>query len=230
MKILFKLATRSRPEKARASINNIISNCNSNQYQILVSVDKDDETMQGFDHEHESVFMVEGTSKNKIDAINRDIELIDDWDILINTSDDMLFLHRGFDIIIRQDFKRHLDQVLHYSDGNQHSNIMTMSIMGRAYYERFGYVYHPDYKSLWCDCEATEVAWLMNKYEYMGDLKILFRHMHPAWGLAEYDEQYKKTESQELWDNDYQVFKERKARNYDIPDHLIINPPKYYNV
>ncbi len=24
--------------------------------------------------------------------------------------------------------------------------------------------------------------------------------------------------------------KERKARNYDIPDHLIINPPKYYNV
>ncbi len=69
MKILFKLATRSRPEKARASINNIISNCNSNQYQILVSVDKDDETMQGFDHEHESVFMVEGTSKNKIDAI-----------------------------------------------------------------------------------------------------------------------------------------------------------------
>lgn len=225
--ILFKLATRSRPEKARKAIDNIIMNCASQNYKILVSIDKDDITMQGFDHEHPNVFMVEGYSKNKIDAINRDMDLIEDWKILINTSDDMLFIEKGFDRIIKQDFKRNYDQVLHYTDGFQKGNLMTMSIMGVDYYKRFNYIYHPDYKSLWCDMEATEVAWMLGKYEYMGDLKQLFVHNHPAWGLAEFDAQYQKTESQELNNHDRNIFNYRKSNNYFIPDHLIINPHKY---
>ena len=230
MKILFKLATRSRPQKALKAINNIINNCNSNNYLILVSIDKDDETMKGFDHPHEKVFLVEGYSKNKIDAINRDIDLLEGWDILINTSDDMVFEVRGFDNIIRQDFTGNYDQVLHYSDGNQRGNLMTMSIMGSEYYKRFNYIYHPDYKSLWCDAEATEVAHLLGKYKYMVDLKVLFTHRHPAWGLSEYDEQYRKTESRELWNRDYGLFKYRKSEDYFLPKHLIINPHKYFNV
>lgn len=225
--ILFKLATRSRPHKARKAIDNIIANCFYQNYKIIVSIDKDDETMQGFDHEHPNVFMVEGYSKSKIDAINRDMELLDDWKILINTSDDMSFIEKGFDKIIKQDFKGNYDQVLHYTDGNQHSNIMTMTIMGVDYYKRFNYIYHPDYKSLWCDAEATEVAWMLGKYEYMGDEKILFRHLHPAWGLAEYDAQYQKTESQEMWQHDFDVWKRRKLNNYDLPKHLMINNHKY---
>ena len=225
--ILFKLATRSRPHKARKAIDNIIANCYYQNYKIIVSIDKDDETMQGFDHEHPNVFMVEGYSKSKIDAINRDMDLLEDWKILINTSDDMSFVVKGFDKIIKQDFKGNYDQVLHYTDGNQHSNIMTMSIMGVDYYKRFNYIYHPDYKSLWCDAEATEVAWMLGKYEYMGDDKILFRHYHPAWGLAEYDAQYQKTESQEMWQHDFDVWKRRKLNNYDLPKHLMINNHKY---
>ena len=170
------------------------------------------------------------TIKNKIDAINRDMDLFEGWDILINTSDDMHFEIKGFDEIIRQDFQNNYDQVIHYSDGNQHGNIMTLSIMGAEYYNRFKYIYHPDYKSLWCDVEATEVAHLLGKYKYMGDYKILFRHMHPAWGLSEYDEQYRKTESRELWNSDYGLFKYRKSEDYFLPKHLIINKHKYYNV
>lgn len=226
-RILFKLATRSRRLKATNSIRNIIDNCNSDNYIILVSCDFDDEEMKDFKYEHPNVYVVYGNSKSKIDAINRDIELFKHWDILINTSDDMVFTTKGFDLTIKQDFKGNLDQVLHYSDGNQKENIMTMSIMGKEYYDRFGYVYHPDYKSLWCDAEATEVAVMLGKYEYMGDDKVLFRHMHPAWGLAESDEQYKKTEAQEMWDADYKVILERKAKNYYLPEHLIINKPKY---
>jgi hypothetical protein len=225
--ILFKLATRSRPEKARASINNIIENCKSDNFTILVSVDFDDDSMKNFSYVHSNVTIIYGISKSKIDAINRDLDIVKDWDILINTSDDMVFTNKGFDNIIRQDFKGNLDQFIHYSDGNQKENISTMSIMGKEYYDRFNYIYHPDYKSLWCDAEATEVAVLLGKYRYMGDNKILFRHMHPAWGLAESDAQYQKTEAPEMWEHDYKVILERKARNYDLPQHLIINPPKY---
>jgi hypothetical protein len=225
--ILFKLATRSRPEKARASINNIIENCLSNNFTILVSSDFDDDSMKNFSYVHSNVTIIYGISKSKIDAINRDMDIVKDWDILINTSDDMVFITKGFDNIIRQDFEGNLDQFIHYSDGNQKENISTMSIMGVDYYERFNYIYHPDYKSLWCDAEATDVAVMLGKHRYMGDDKILFRHMHPAWGLAESDEQYQKTEAPEMWDHDYKVILERKARNYDLPQHLIINPPKY---
>lgn len=225
--ILFKLATRSRMQKAYNSIINIIEMCQSDNFTILLSCDFDDLSMKGFKFNDPRVVICYGTSKNKIDAINRDLDVIKDWDILINTSDDMVFTTKGFDNIIRQDFLGNLDQVLHYSDSNQKENIMTMSIMGKEYYERFNYIYHPDYKSLWCDAEATEVAVMLGKYRYMGDNKVLFRHMHPAWGLAESDEQYQKTESQQMWDADYKVILERKARNYDLPQHLIINPPKY---
>ena len=225
--ILFKLATRSRMQKAYNSILNIMEMCQSDNYTILLSCDFDDAAMKNFKFNDSRVVICYGTSKNKIDAINRDLDVIKDWDILINTSDDMVFTTKGFDNIIRQDFAGNLDQVLHYSDGNQKENIMTMSIMGKEYYERFNYIYYPDYMSLWCDAEATDVAVLLGKYKYMGDDKVLFRHMHPAWGLAESDEQYQKTESQEMWNHDYKVILERKARSYDLPQHLIINPPKY---
>lgn len=225
--ILFKLATRSRPEKARASINNIIENCLSDNFTILVSADFDDDTMKNFSYVHSNVTIVYGISKSKIDAINRDMYIAPKFDILINTSDDMVFQVKGFDNIIRQDFTDNLDQFIHYSDGNQKENISTMSIMGVDYYKRFNYIYHPDYKSLWCDAEATDVAVMLGKYRYMGDNKILFKHLHPAWGLAPTDAQYQKTEAPEMWDHDYKVILERKARQYDLPQHLIINSPKY---
>ncbi len=225
--ILFKLATRSRPHKAKAAIDNIIANCNSMNYTILVSIDEDDLTMKNFEYKDDNVFIIKGNSKNKIDAINRDMDIFDGWKILINTSDDMVFNIRGFDDIIRQDFLGFYDQVLHYTDGYQKGNLMTMSIMGVDYYNRFGYIYHPDYKSLWCDMEATEVAHMLNKYKYMGDDKQLFTHAHPAWGLAEFDAQYQKTESHEVNNHDKALFNYRKSENYFLPDHLIINPPKY---
>jgi len=220
--ILFKLATRSRPQKAKKAIDNIIMNCNSMNYTILVSIDTDDESMFEFDYKDDNVFIVRGISKNKIDAINRDMEIFEGWKILVNTSDDMHFEVRGFDEIIRQDFNGNFDQVIHYSDGYQKSNIMTMSIMGIDYYNRFNYIYHPEYVSLWSDMEATEVAKMLGKYQYKGDQKVLFTHRHPAWGLSEYDAQYQKTEAHDVNQKDYQTYLKRKANYFDLPQHLIL--------
>ena len=220
--ILFKLATRSRPLKAKKAIENIIMKCNSMNYTILVSIDEDDVSMYGFSYPDDNVFIVRGTSKNKIDAINRDMDIFEGWKILINTSDDMHFEIKGFDEIIRQDFKCNYDQVLHYSDGYQRGNLMTMSIMGSDYYNRFNYIYHPNYVSLWCDMEATEVAKMLGKYEYKGDQKLLFTHRHPAWGLSEFDTQYQKTEAPEVNQKDHETYLKRKANHFDIPQHLII--------
>lgn len=230
--ILFKFASRSRPEKFFKAIDNIIYMIDDKvNYTVLCTFDKDDVTMsesnicdiaKNYPINIKSVY---GNSANKIHAINRDMHLITDWDILINMSDDMVFVEKGFDNLIREDFAGNFDQFLHYNDGNQKANVSTMAIMGRQYYDRFNYIYHPAYISVWCDVEQTDVAVMLGKYKYMGDSKILFHHMHPAWGLASYDAQYRASENLDVWGKDLNTIIERKENNYGL--HYDLLYPKY---
>ena len=105
-KILIKFATRSRPQKFASCIANILNNANQpDNLLILVSIDGDDIPMQNIREGSpiiHNIHFVSGSSKNKIDAINRDVnECQYDWDILINFSDDQEFVIKGFDDIIR---------------------------------------------------------------------------------------------------------------------------------
>jgi len=230
--ILFKFASRSRPEKFFKAIDNIINMIDDKvNYTVLCTFDKDDVTMnesnicdiaKNYPINIKSVY---GNSANKIHAINRDMHLITDWDILINMSDDMMFLEKGFDNLIREDFAGNFDQFLHYNDGNQKANVSTMTIMGRQYYDRFNYIYHPAYISVWCDVEQTDVAVMLGKYKYMGDDKKIFIHNHPAWGLTSWDAQYRASENLDVWGKDLMTIIERKEKNYGL--HYDLLYPKY---
>lgn len=212
MKILFKFTTKSRPNLFLRGMESIINNCESENYHILVSADADDPMMLKHDFmQNPKVTTIWGHSTGKINAINRDInEYKDGWDILVNMSDDMVFTVKGFDNIIRNGFD-HLGQCLHFSDGNQIS-IITMSIIGRNFYNKFGYIYHPDYISLWCDNEQTDVAKIIGAYKFI-DAQI-FEHRHPAVGKAQMDEQYYKTES--YFSTDKATYERRKLLNFGI--------------
>ena len=213
MKILFKFTTRSRPELFKRGMDSIINNCTAENYQILVSVDEDDTSMYGMEEQYKDnskVVFCKGENKNKIFAINRDLDVITDWDILVNMSDDMVFTEYGFDAYIRGEFDN-LDQCLHFPDGNT-TAFITMSILGRKFFNRFGYIYHPDYISLFCDNEQTEVAQILGCYKFIN--KNIFSHLHPAWAKAASDEQYRHTES--FWGVDEATFHRRKANNFDL--------------
>lgn len=222
MRILFKFPTRERPEKMLAHIANIKKYCISDDYLILLAIDEDDSDCNNpvvLKKIPSDVVVDIQESKNKIDAYNRGIDKILEWDILVVTSDDMEWTMRGFDNEIRADIKSafpDLDGLLHYSDGNQKSNVCTLPIMTRKYYDRFKYVYHPSYTSLWCDNEQTDVAKQLGKYKYMGDHKIIFRHYHPAWGFGRMDELYKRNESRVNWNKDEKNYISRKEKNFDL--------------
>jgi hypothetical protein len=190
---------------------------NREDYHVLISVDKDDQSMYPLPVLDGNHTFVVGNSKNKIDAINRDINEFDyDFDILINMSDDMIFTKKGFDDIIRAEFYNDFNQYIHFNDGNQKDNVCTMHIVGREYYNRFKYIYHPDYISLWCDVENDIVAKQLGCYKYMGDNLKLFRHLHPAWGLAPQDALSIKTEDRALWITDEITFNKRKRKNFGL--------------
>ena len=218
MRILFKFTTRSRPMLFARGMRSIIDNCVSDNYHILVSIDEDDKTMdRNFDYPNTTI--VRGTSKNKIDAINRDMDKAGEWDILVNMSDDMVFTKKGFDDIIRNEFiyqngvviEQDLDQCIHLPDSNR-NDLMTMAVMGREYYNRFNYIYHPDYASLWCDNEMTDVAKMLGCYKFVNEQ--IMEHRHPAYGKAKMDNQYITTEGFDRVDRE--TYNRRKANNFDL--------------
>jgi len=211
MKILFKYTTRSRPELFERGLKSIIDNCFSNQYKILVTVDENDATMFKYWNDPRITTII-GESKNKVDAINRDVnEFVYDWDILVNMSDDMIFTQKGFDNIIRESFEN-TDQCIHFPDGSTGDRLISMSILGRDYYKRFNYIYNPEYISLYCDNETMDVAKILGRYKFVNE--NIFLHLHPAHGNALNDNQYRYTES--FHPIDQATYLKRKANNFGL--------------
>lgn len=220
MRILYQYATRSRPDNFFRGLDSIVNNSTSDNYAINVVIDFDDTTMNNpevisriaqYRNTHVSI----GRSVSKIDAINRLPQI--KAEVVCNFSDDMIFIQKGFDEIIRQAFRDYypnLDGVIHFNDGKQYLNCMTMSIIGRNYLTLDQYIYQPEYESLWCDLEAQEVARIRGKYQYMGDSLVIFNHLHPSFGLGDWDDQYRKTEAHGVRSSDEQVYIRRKANNY----------------
>lgn len=207
MDVLFNFATKNRPDKFFRCLDNISEFSAGVPYKVLVKIDNDDLNDYGKLEAYPEVVLRRGDSGSKIHAINRDIDL--PFDILMNHSDDMMFV-ASWDRVLT-DMPSHLDAVLHYPDGNR-IDLMTYSIIGRKYYDRTGYVYHPDYSSLWCDNEAQQVAKITGCYLYFPFQ--LFDHQHPAFRKGQYDSQYQQTEA--FYHADQQVFNRRKERNFDL--------------
>lgn len=193
MKLLINFATRGRAEQFFANVQTI-NHLANNTIPIIAKIDSDDpcDYSELSMPVYQNVTRVPGFSKNKIDAINRGDLLKYEWDILLNHSDDMWFTQQDFDLIIAEDMARlfpDTDGVLHYPDGYTGDKLMSYSIIGRKYFERDGYVYHPDFISLWCDNLAMDMAKLRGKYQYVD--RSLFKHEHPVWTGAQMDESYR---------------------------------------
>ena len=184
--ILFKYATKSRPYLFLKGIRNIESFTHS-PFKIIVSCDKHDTSMNRPNiiqhiHSKPNWGIYFGPSISKVHAINRDMEHSGEWDMLVNFSDDMQFMIPGWDNIlmamIKNKWGNSTDYFAHCNDGYLGSALPTMSIMGREYYERDNYIYHPDYSSFSCDAEAMYVAMTRKRYQYFNN--VFFKHEHPA--------------------------------------------------
>ena len=242
MKILYKYPTRARPLKfSRCLLRYQEYSEDLENSKFIISIDEDDDIMNNnimIDNckKLKNVDVCIGKNKSKIEAINADIP-DDDWDILVLISDDMIPEIKGFDNIIRQNMKNYYpdtDGVLWFFDGWR-KDLNTLCILGRKYYERFGYIYHPSYKSFWCDTEFTEVANILNKQTFID--KVIIRHLHPDIVMQDKDTRIKFAEfmpefaavnsfgHDKLWqknslpgDPDKNIYEQRKQENFNIQE------------
>lgn len=200
-----------------------------NNYLISLTLDTDDEILNTDEvkerlAKYENVSIEWGLSGSKISAINRNIPDYP-FDLIICWSQDMFAVMHGFDDIIRQyayDINNNHgdDFLLHLPERDSMAALNVLYIATNKYYSRFGYIYHPSYKSLFSDNESYDVAKILNKYHYIGVLD-LYEHRNPAYSQYGIERDSLFNHQQSLWSIDEANYNERKARNFDL--HLIEN-------
>lgn len=218
MTLCYNFASRSRPEKFLKAIDNIIENATHSDYFILAVLDEDDETMNTQSIRDrlysygDKVFPTWGTSKNKIDAINREINqsYIPHWDIVLNHSDDMWIVEKGFDQHVINAYSDGFSGLLHVPDQIAKDRLCTYSIMDREYFEKFGYIYHPSFISVYADDYAQFVAKSLECYKFI-NIKAI-RHEHPIWGYGQRDALLEKTEDPINYAKDQITFNRLKSQ------------------
>ena len=241
MNLLIKIPTHKRD--FNKWLPSYLNNITNSATRILISVDHGDNTPIPEEFQNNPIItIVRGYSNGKISAINRDINEYEGyWDIILVGSDDMYPQMKGFDQIIINDMSRFYpdkDGCLWYdTEDNQaelknryrreikHGTreflqkwICMMPVMGKTYYNRFNYVYHPSYRSFSCDNEQTAVAVGLNKMQYVHTRIV--KHMHPAWAKdgIKPDLTYQLAEKDNQFTKDHRHFQWRKARSF--PQHL----------
>jgi hypothetical protein len=221
MKILVKFPTRGRKDKFFGTLMKYQRMCNNiDNLKFLISIDSDDQSMNNKEtfeilETFRNVNVILGLSKSKIDAVNRDIDSEDDWDIILLASDDMIPIVKGYDDIIIENMKKFYhdtDGVLFFNDGFQKNKLNTLCILGKKYYKRFNYIYHPEYKSTWCDNEFMDVANILQKQTYFD--QIIIKHEHPDWGYGKSDIIHQK--NYQNWNYDKLLYEKRKKLNFEL--------------
>ena len=225
--IVLKYPTRQRPAKFMANLTNYITKSSGkHDLLVVVTMDKDDVLMNNtlmqrffgrFNKDGLEVRTSYGPSLRKINAINRDIPN-EPWDIVMSTADDMEPVEDGWDDIIVQDMMREFPDMsgcLNYNNdprleekGPQgFHTLITLPVIGRKLYDRFGYIYHPDYKSEWCDNEQTEV------FEKLGVLRHIDRRpiIH-KW--SENQDALMQRNMQVGWSMDRETYSKRKEKSF----------------
>lgn len=217
MKLLIKFPTRNRPNKFLKTLVRYINYLDDKTTKIVVTCDNDDVTMKD-DYikeiilNYDNVELLSGNHNSKIEAVNADLDKFD-FDIVLLASDDMIPMVKGYDTIIKNKMMEHYpdtDGVLWFNDGYQGNKLNTLSIMGKKYYDRFNYIYSPDYLSVWCDNEFMDVANILNKQTYFDE--VIIKHEHPDWGFGGRDDIHVLNSKHEA--HDRMVYNGRKNNNF----------------
>lgn len=228
-KLLVKFPTRERPVKFFEVLDQYYKLLSGYyEYEFIITCDSDDSSMNNpavlaklSSYPNLSYSFINRT--NKIHSYNRDMDGRD-FDVLIVASDDMLPVMNDYDVYIFKLIKESnlgFDCIINSYDGFIGSELNTIPIIGRKFYDRFGYIYNPIYSSVGCDLELTQISKIL-KREICSDACI-FKHEHPCYGYAD-DNLYKHNNNASLQEADTYTFRKRKALYFGMnetdPDSL----------
>ena len=228
MKILVQFPTYARAEKFINVLNMYVETA-SDYHEIFFNINCDlsdlsmtdayvQERIQYILNKRVNIDGIQNFDNNteKISAINDHIDG-KEFDVVICASDDMVPKAHSWDNEIAMAMQEHfpdLDGCVHFDDGQGGGELITFSILGKKLYDHFGYIYHPDYKSLYCDNEFTQEVRRLGKEKYIP--KLIISHEHYAIeGTANYgDSDLATRKTLHYSGRDQQVFETRKGMGF----------------
>lgn len=190
--------------------------------EYILSVDIDEIGILAYQKLFDGYNVLVNSNRSAVDAINNAAKVCT-GDIIVVMSDDF-DCPKNWDIEIIEKTKGKSDWIAKTPDGIQ-KWIITLPIMDRIYYNRFGYIYHPDYIHMFCDTELTCVADLTGRKI---ELNIPFVHNHYSTGKSIKDEISIKADA--TWQQGEKLFIERYKNNFGLTGELLpIQSQEYKN-
>jgi len=99
--------------------------------------------------------------------------------------------------------------VLAVSDGHRTDDLLCMAILTRARYNQQGYLFHPEFFSMFSDNWFSYCAFRDGVVIDARD-RITFEHLHPAFGKAEMDETYARSNDAKQYEEGAATFTKLK--------------------
>ncbi len=166
---------------------------NRSNVEIITCVDDDDEACQA-----EFPNAVISTAKTACSAWNEAAGR-STGDILVALDDDWQPPH-GWDELIISRMCSGAD-ILHVGDKRRKDGLICHPIVSRRFYDTVGYIWHPLFKSVYCDNWFTTMA---KKWGYVdatdgGKIDLGFLHANPSQGFGVEDEVAKISNSKERY-------------------------------
>jgi len=208
--------TRGRPHLAAQCFyrwSDLFSHKNDLEY--LMVLDSDD--AENYLEVIEELMLIPGfrvviwDNMNVVQALNNGAK-VSTGDVLLYVSDDFE-CPPNWDLEIQKEVKGEKDWVLFVYDGIQR-RAQTISILDRVYYSRTGYIYYPEYKSMFADPDFTETAKVLGRS--IDAMHLTFRHNHYSIGGVPFDATYAKENSPDAWNHGEALFNRRKAENFGV--------------
>jgi hypothetical protein len=203
--------SRGRPQKAYATARYWHERA-AGEFEHILSLDNSDKEARKYEMHFAEVVIIDNHS-SVVEATNHAAKHAA-GDILLYLSDDFK-CPDNWASLIEKEFEGVTEPMLLKVDDELQKfevGIVTIPIMNRALYEKLGYMWHPEYKSMWVDCDLFETCKRINAIKYAPHLK--FPHEHPSNGKAQNDETY--TRSAANWDQGKKVFMKRSRQGFPI--------------
>jgi len=213
--------SRSRALKAVATAKNWLFKSET-PIEYILSLDADDKELPAYKGVFNlmNIKIIVNKNRSAIDAINNAAK-ISTGNILIVVSDDF-DCEKGWDQQIINLTSCKTDWIVKTKDGIQ-PWIITLPLMDREYYNRFGYIYYPEYQHLFSDTEMSCVADVTGRRI---NLPLTFKHNHYSVVGGKDD---LNTRADNTWSQGERLFIHRAKNNFDIKDPLPIQNESYRN-
>lgn len=215
--------SRGRPTKSYKNTIEWLDRSGIENIEVIVSVDKNDPHLNGYEmayhffhkdcYEADNFKLICGKNDSVVEATNRAARQ-STGDILIYLSDDFSAPYNWGRLVLKEFEGLTEPMLLKVDDCLQRFDapVLTIPIMNRALYEKLGYFWYPEYKSMFVD---EDLYWTAKK---LGALKLAphlkFPHEHVSVGKAQDDETYRRSAAN--WDQGKALFAKRKTAGFPL--------------